>query len=779
MLIQGRVQGLGVRPAVAKLALRLGLNGSVRNTLEGVAIHLEGSASEIDRFQAMLPEELPPLAQFQFRSIDDTQLSGCQDFRVDTDRDLLGAPAVDVPADCAMCQECLHELTDRADRRFGYAFSSCTNCGPRYSILRSMPYERTDTSMAAFHLCSLCDAEYRNSADRRFHAQTVVCRDCGPQLWFESAASSSPCTDGEAIAAAADVVRSGGILALKGLGGYQLICDATHEDAVRRLRERKRRRSKPLAVMIRSCDCVSRPLSSLELSALLSPANPIVILNDATLNSPALNVNSGMNSLGVMLPTTPLHVLLLDELKTPLVVTSGNQDAEPLSYDETTAGTQLDRIADGWLHHDRKIERPIDDSVVRIIAGEVATIRSARGIAPLRLGIQTQHSIVAVGGDQKVALAVSNGRQAILGPHIGEMSGLAARQRFVEQVIALQKLYHVKPTVIAHDLHPDYFTTRWAGEQGLRTIGIQHHHAHVVSGMLQPGLMNQQVLGIAFDGTGYGTDGTIWGGEFLLASRSEFQRIGSLLKFVLPGGEAAIREPWRIAVSLLASAYPEMTAEQIAEMWNFDHRTGLHFTPESSTAKLSQQPATARIRLVQQLVQSGVGPLTSSMGRLFDGVAALVLGIAESGHEGEPAMRLEAISEENSDEHPERYLPDPLIFDDALIRIDWRPIVRDVVVQIHAGRSRAGIAMQFHAWIAKTAGMVVQQFPKYPVVLSGGCFQNRILTELVVKEMQQQSRTVATPGTIPCNDGGLAAGQLVIAAAMLDAESDSENLSCA
>lgn len=762
MLIQGRVQGLGVRPAIANLASRLRLNGSVKNTLEGVVIYVEGSASAIEQFQAMLGDELPPLAQFQVRSIDDTQLSGCHDFRIETDCDLVAAPAVEIPADRAMCPECLQELTDPTDRRVGYAFSSCTNCGPRYSILSSMPYERRDTSMAAFPPCSLCEAEYRNNEDRRFHAQTVVCRDCGPLLWFESAANSSPCTDREAIAAAADVVRSGGILAMKGLGGYQLICDATNEAAVRRLRIRKRRCPKPFAVMIQSCDGVSRPLSNLESMALTAPANPIVILENVTLNSLPRDVNSGMNSLGVMLPTTPLHAMLLNELNVPLVVTSGNPDAEPLSYDETSAGTQLEGVADGWLHHNRKIERPVDDSVVRIIAGEVATIRAARGIAPVRLGIQTQHSILAVGGDQKVALALSNGRQAVLGPHIGEMSGLAARQRFAEQVIALQTLYGTRPTLIAHDLHPDYFTTRWATDQGLRTIGVQHHHAHVVSGMLQHGLLDQRVLGIAFDGTGYGTDGTIWGGEFLLTTRTEFQRVGSLLPFVLPGGEAAIREPWRVAVSLLSVACPEITAEEIAAIW-----------------KTCQHPTIAQIRNVQHLVHAGIGPLTSSMGRLFDGVAALVLGIAESGHEGEPAMRLEAVCEVPSDRHCELDLSCPLMFDDVVIRIDWRPIVRIVVEQIHAGRSSAQIALQFHACIANTIGMVVQEFPKCPVVLSGGCFQNRILTELVVEEMQRQSRSIITPSTIPCNDGGLAAGQLAIAAAMLDAESESENLSCA
>lgn len=839
MLIRGRVQGLGVRPAIARLALRLSLNGSVRNTPEGVLIRLEGAVSEVNRFHAMLPEELPCSAQFHVNRMTDTQLSGCLEFRIDTDCDLGVAPAVEVPVDRATCQECLKELTDQTDRRFEYAFSSCTNCGPRYSILNSMPYERRDTSMVAFHLCSLCDAEYRNSEDRRFHAQTVVCPNCGPRLWFESAAPSSRDTGFDAITAAAEVVRSGGILALKGLGGYQLICDATHDDAVQRLRDRKRRCTKPLAIMIAACEInqlhkssrslnnagwdqrpVSRaeppdsdyPLDGPALALLAgptlrvrsiaecvllnSPVNPIVILENATLPSLAWNVSPEINSLGVMLPTTPLHALLLNELQTPLVVTSGNQNSEPLSYQESNARMQLEGVADGWLHHDRKIERPIDDSVVRIIAGEVATIRAARGIAPLRLGIPTQHSILAVGGDQKVAIALSNGRQTILGPHIGEMSGLVSRQRFIEQVTVLQTLYGARPTVIAHDSHPDYFTTRWAAEQGLQTMAIQHHHAHVVSGMLQHGLLDQRVLGIAFDGTGYGTDGTIWGGEFLLTTKTEFQRVASLMPFVLPGGEAAIREPWRVAVSLLSLACPEMTAEQIAEMWNFDCRTecrtGLQTRPEEklqqdgsgdrscdkrSTGKSFRQPAVAQIRNVQQLVKARIGPLTSSVGRLFDGVASLLLGIVESGYEGEPAMRLEAICEVTS-EQSEPTVVGPLISDDV-IRIDWRPIVRQIVEDIQAGRSASATAMQFHRVIASAAAVMAEEFPTYSVVLSGGCFQNRILTELVTDKLRRQGRTVTTPSTIPCNDGGLAAGQIAIAAARLEASDQPENLSCA
>ncbi len=783
ILLQGRVQGLGVRPAIARLALRLRLNGSVTNTSEGVLIYLEGLDSAIDGFQSLLADEMPSLASFQISRIIDVPVAGHQDFRI-LAQSKACVTAVDVPVDLAMCSECARELIDQTNRRYAYAFSSCTVCGPRYSIIRAMPYERSDTAMVAFALCPYCDTEYHNREDRRFHAQTVACPDCGPRLWFESMTTSHDCTGQDAIAAATEILRTGGILALKGLGGYQLLCDATNAAAVQRLREKKQRPSKPLAVMIRY---TTSPFSSApgekmadrpDEGAFVSPSNPIVIVQKANLNldSVASNVSPGMNSLGVMLPTTPLHALLVNELKTPLVVTSGNRDSEPLAYEDTSARKNLEGIADGWLNHNRVIERPIDDSVVRIIAGRTVTIRAGRGIAPLRLPFQTHHTILAVGGEQKVACAVSNGLQVVLGPHLGDMSTLAGRQRFVEQASALQDLYGAKPAVVAHDLHPDYFTSRWAADRGLRTIAIQHHHAHIVSGMLQHGLLDQQVLGVAFDGTGYGSDGTIWGGEFLLTTKTCFQRVGSLRPFVLPGGDAAIREPWRVAVSLLNAAIPEITAEQIDKLLRHQAATSKDFY----CMDRDTLPTLVQIRHVQRLVSSEVSPVTSSMGRLFDGVASMLLGIGNSGFEGEPAMRLEADCDETSD-----YSANPLTcclsesMETAVLHVDWRPVVRQVFRAIQTGVPASVTSMRFHRAIARAVGMVAERFPDYSVVLSGGCFQNRILTELTIRELDQKSRMVASPGTIPPNDGGLAAGQIAIAAAQLDSEELRETLSCA
>ncbi len=806
-LLQGRVQGIGVRPAIARAAIRLNLKGSVCNTSNGVTVMLEGLASNIARFEETLREELSPQAALHFVSMAEVPVAGFADFRIIQDTANAHVVVAEVPTDLAMCPDCAAELIDPANRRFGYGFSSCTQCGPRYSIVRSMPWERSRSTIARFDFCKACAAEFRQLDERRFHAQTMTCPDCGPQLWFESAFASSHCLGGEAFESAIRLLRSGGILALKGLGGYQLICDARNPEAVKRLRLRKRRETKPLAVMISSLRLPessqtrdhsvdpSIDNSGIEIHAMSSPVNPIVLVsadNSLTLESWSLapQVSSGFSTIGLMWPTTPLHAMLLNTLHTPLVVTSGNEDSEPIVYEDDAARQALNGIADGWLHHDRRIERPIDDSVVRIIAGESVTIRAGRGIAPLRLSLQTSHRLLAVGGEQKVACAFSNGHQTVLGPHLGNMSSLAMRQRFVDHIESLQQLYQATPDTIVHDLHPDYFTSRWAVDRGPRTIAVQHHHAHVVSCMLEHQIPDGEVLGVVFDGTGYGADGTIWGGEFLLATKSSFRRVGHLLPFVLPGGEKAIDEPWRTAVSLLTTAMPDITADEIARLLQpaqehyrcgtqAEHAFGM-FTADISLAKIWQ---------VQQLVASANGPLTSSMGRLFDGMAAIILGLCNSGFEGEPAMRLESVctesacpestsGESTSSQRPAR-MKCVLEERDGMLCFDWRVLVRAILTDLRVGRSSAAISLSFHQAIADMVDSVVERFDGYKVVLSGGCFQNRILTEMIVGQLKAKSRDVLTHGQIPPNDGGLAAGQIAIATALLDLEQKQECCQCA
>jgi hydrogenase maturation protein HypF len=843
-LLQGRVQGIGVRPAIARAAIRLHLNGSVCNTTDGVRVILEGLDSNIARIEETLREELSSQAVLHFVSMVELPVVGFTDFRILEDLANLQAVVADVPTDLAMCWDCAAELVDPTNRRFGYGFSSCTQCGPRYSIVRSMPWERSRSTMACFDYCEACAAEFRKLDERRFHAQTITCPDCGPQLWFESEIASSHCRGGDAFESAIRLLRSGGVLALKGLGGYQLICDARNPEAVKRLRLRKRRETKPLAVMISErelaeamalpwdisdvskdgvpafaranlshptvvdleavCDSAERSERcgnalwehhQQEFQALTSRVNPIVLVCTGELLmfqslSLAPQVSSGFSTIGLMLPTTPLHAMLLKALQTPLVVTSGNEDSEPIVYEENAARRALDGIADGWLHHDRRIERPIDDSVVRIIAGQSVTIRAGRGIAPLRLPLQTSHRILAVGGEQKVACAFSNGHQTVLGPHLGNMSSLAMRQRFIEHIESLQQLYQATPDTIVHDLHPDYFTSRWAADRGLRTIAVQHHHAHIVSCMLKHQIHDSEVLGVAFDGTGFGTDGTIWGGEVLLATKTSFRRVGRVLPFVLPGGEKAIDEPWRTAVSLLTTAMPEITDEEIAHLL---HKTQEHHRcatqADQRFGMFAADVSLAKIRQVQQLVTSANGPLTSSMGRLFDGMAAIILGLCKSSFEGEPAMRLESVCaesagpESNSGESTSSQWPARMkgMLDerDGMLCFDWRALVREIVTDLRLGRSSAAISRSFHQAIADMVTSVVERFGGYKVVLSGGCFQNRILTETIVGQLKLKSREVLTHGKIPTNDGGLAAGQIAIAAALLDLEHEQESCRCA
>ncbi len=790
LLLVGRVQGLGVRPAIAKLAARLELSGFVTNTPEGVAIHIQGPSVSVENFESLLLSALPLAAQARIDRSDSVSHREFDAFHIrkSTGIDVASGLAVEVPTDRAMCDACRRELTDPGDRRCGYAFSSCTQCGPRYSIIRTMPFDRSETTMASFGLCDSCEAEYVNGDDRRFHAQTIACPDCGPHLWFETGIAADRRSNDEALVSAAQMIQAGGIVAVKGLGGYQLICDAKNNDSVMRLRRLKHRDAKPLAVMIPTRDTMGHSMTSSELAALHSPENPIVIVDRSDTNAFAADISRGLSTVGVFLPTTPLHELLLEAANRPLVVTSGNRNADPLEYDQKRAEAALGDISDAWLHHDRQIVRPLDDSVVRIIAGRQVTIRAARGIAPLPLAIETRHRILAVGGHQKVACALSNGHQAILGPHLGDMTSLAARQRFVEQTHALQEMYGSEASVIAHDLHPDYFTTIWAAEQGCRTIAIQHHHAHVVAGMVEHGLLGQQVLGLAFDGTGYGLDRSIWGGEFLVASATEFCRVGHLLPFGLPGGETAIHEPWRVAVSLLFAAMPELTPEEIADLVNGETRIagedseiplneiGCSDTINECHGKVLGKITPRQISGIQQLLVSGQTPQTSSLGRLFDGVASILLRTTRCSFEGELAMRLEAACQPNNSDLAGMSKSEPwtsfgLIPTAAGIQIDWRPIVRQLVADQQAGVSKSVLATRFHQAIALMAGSMADQFPELPVVLSGGCFQNRLLTERIVTTLQQRSRFVAAPGVIPPNDGGLPAGQLAIAAARLKAES--------
>lgn len=738
--LTGRVQGLGVRPAIARWARQLSLMGWVSNTCRGVEIVVGGTSDEVEQFIRELPQRLPRAAIVESQECAPIEPPMCKTFAIRSES-VSGALKVRVPPDLAACEDCLRETRSATDRRSRYPFASCTACGPRYSIIEKMPYERAHTTMRNFTLCPICQREFNSPADRRYHAETTACPACGPHWWCCDNTDRTIATGRDAIQAAAATILRGEIVALQGLGGYQLIVDATSETAVNRLRTRKQRNGKPFAVMVASVEQALRlaRCDQTERQALASPAGPIVILDQQQGNELAHGVSPGLDTLGLMLPTSPLHDLLLIACGRPLVVTSGNREGDPLEFEHRGAHTRLAAIADLWLEHNRPIRRPVDDSVVRVIAGRVAVLRLARGFAPLPLEVHSPKPLLAIGGHHKAAIAISNGAQGVLGPHVGDLDSVAERERWETHVADLQNIYGSSPVALTGDLHPDYYSKRWAATQPLPCMQVQHHHAHIVAGMVEHRWLDRAVLGVAFDGTGLGDDGTIWGGEFLLATSAEFKRVAHVLPFDLPGGERAVREPWRVAVSLAQRAVGSECA-----------------------SKLAFQAGSPQV-LLPLIGNPRFSPVTTSAGRLFDGIAALLLGVEVAQFEGQGPMVLEAVCDRTA----AGCYPMPLQGTRPCV-LDWRPAVVQILGDLQAAVAPSVIAMRFHRGLAKAVLAVARRYPQSPVVLGGGCFQNRILVELLVEMFAQTGQLIGLPGLIPVNDGGLAAGQLAIASSQLE-----------
>ena len=766
--LHGQVQGVGLRPAVARLAGELRLSGSVANSASGVVVRLEGLPESIEAFHSRLPDELSESARLTTAETRTCEPVGLSGFQIVSSL-LGGSFTARVPVDLATCKACFAEASKDGDRRAGYEFTSCTDCGPRYSIIEDIPFDRCRTSMSRFEMCAHCDDEYDSPFDRRFHSQTNACPTCGPKCFSDN--------DSFTAESAAGAVRDGRILAMKGLGGYQLIVDATNSAALVRLRKRKQRPARPLAVMVRSLSDAEAlvELTDRERSVLCGPERPIVLARARTTGGTLCHseLHPGLNQLGVFLPTTPLHWLLLQHTQRPLVVTSGNVDGDPLATTRADADRDLADIADVWLHHDRDIVRPVDDSVVRVIADRPVTIRNARGLAPLSLSALDRFArqcasngrelppVLAVGGHQKNALALFNGHQAVLGPHIGNLDSLATRKRFVDHVESFQTLYRCEPQYVAHDSHSDYFSAQWAESSITARLPVQHHHAHVVSAMVEHDWLNREVLGVAWDGTGDGTDGTVWGGEFLRSTMHGFKRVGHLRPFHMLGGGSAVREPWRVAAALLLDAVG----------------------PDAVTTFTRKWARTIDAHAIEGLARSGLALQTTSAGRLFDGVASLILGITDSDFDGQPAMLLESAADPSVTESYD-FLTNKL--DDACSgvpavhtesgrdakcaatwQLDWRPVIRQIVSDVQYGRPASAIAAKFHRGLASGIASVCRHF-HLPVVLTGGVFQNGLLTEWVLDELKSSNCEVACHSTIPPNDGGLAAGQLGIALARLN-----------
>jgi hydrogenase maturation protein HypF len=733
--VRGAVQGVGFRPFVYRLARQNALHGFVLNSSWGVVIEVEGDPAGLDLFVSRLDRDKPEAAQIG--SLEILRLAPLGDARFTIrESDAGEAKTAVILPDRATCAACRAEIADRGNRRFGYPFTNCIDCGPRYSILRGIPYDRPNTTMSVFTLCPACRREYGDPSDRRFHAQPNACPSCGPRLRLADAAGAP--LAGDPIDGAVSIILAGRILALKGIGGFQLLADATRADSVARLRLLKRREEKPFAVMFPSVEaarasCVVEPL---EESLLLDAAAPIVLLRPRGDAHLAREVSMSSPYVGALLPYSPLHHLLLRRLSRPVVATSGNRSEEPIATENAEALDRLGGIADAFLWHDRPIARPCDDSVARIVAGCGVVLRRARGYAPLPiLARRPLPRILALGAHLKSAVAIAVGRQMILGQHVADLDGEEGRRAFRRAVDDLCGLYAFSPELVACDLHPDYFSTRHAESLGLPLVRVQHHEAHLAA-CAADNDMHDPYLGVAWDGTGYGPDGTIWGGEFLAWNGEAFTRVARLRPFALVGAESAVRDGRRSAYGLLHQVYGRAASERL--------------------------PLTEEERAVfPALVERGLNtPLTSSVGRLFDAVAAIA-GIATHSHfEGQAAMRLEAAIGEarGADAYP------VLVAEGEPLEIDWRPLIAAAVEDAAGGRGVDRIALRFHNALVESIVECARRAGLSRIVLSGGVFQNRYLAENALARLEALGFRVFVSRRVPPNDGGIALGQIVLAA---------------
>ena len=776
IVVKGIVQGVGFRPYVFNLAESLRLKGYVINTSEGVFIDIEGSA--LSEFVSRLRADAPPLSQITDLVVTKFPSHGYPDFTIRHSLDQRGnLPFTLVSPDVSVCPDCLKELLNPVDRRYLYPFINCTNCGPRYSIARSVPYDRPNTTMAAFTLCPQCEGEYRDPRNRRFHAQPNACAKCGPGVEFRVRSSECGVRNGEGISEAIKMLRQGGIVAVKGLGGFHIACDASNDAAVRRLREKKRKSNKPFAVMAPTSEAAEQYciLSEDERKMLQSNRRPVVLLRKKGGNGLSEAVSPGNQYLGVMLPYTPLHYLLFyhplpgEKITAPhftaLVMTSGNLAEEPIVRDNDEALRKLSGIVDAFLLHDRDIFMGVDDSVVRMAEvrpdppgfhsafriphSALSFIRRSRGYAPDAIELDDEGpEVLACGADLKNTFTITKGKFAIPSQHIGDMENYETLKFFEESLANLKAVYRADPRVIVHDLHPGYLSTQWAvefrvrsSECGVKTVGIQHHYAHIGSVMAEQGLTGK-VIGVAFDGTGYGTDGKLWGGEFLIADAKGFERAGQLKYIPLPGGEAAIREPWRTAVSLAMQAEGDKVWN-VFEQIGFVHQYGKEALQNVMTVAASRELST----------------LASGAGRLFDAVSALIGVCRKNTFEGEAAMALEALTVAGIEEE---YAVE-LMTRNGYTEISFDATIRSIIADRLRSVAPGVIATRFHNTVASVIrNTVLDLKARYGignVCLSGGTFQNLYLLNRVVAMLSAEGINVYTNHKVPCNDGGISLGQ--------------------
>jgi hydrogenase maturation protein HypF len=757
--VHGVVQGVGFRPFVYRLAMEEGLAGFIGNDSGGVTIEVEGRADRIDSFRRRLEAEAPPLSRIDSAIAIAARPTGETGFCIVASA-AGGQVSTGIPADAATCSDCLRELLDPNDRRYRYPFLNCTNCGPRFTITRRIPYDRPQTSMANFKMCPACQTEYDDPTNRRFHAQPNACPVCGPRVWLVTPdgadiASCDPVTE------TIERLLAGEIVAIKGIGGFHLAVDATNETAVMRLRERKHRYGKPLAVMVRDLDAARGicALTPQEESLLVTVARPIVIARGREESGIPPSVAPGIPWLGVFLPYAPLQRLLFADARVrALVMTSANLSEEPIAIDNDEALARLGQIADAFLMHDREILQRCDDSVMTVVDGAPQLIRRARGFVPLAVTLPFDSPpLLAVGGHLKSVFALASGRFMYQSQHLGDLENLVGLDFFRESLAHLTHTFEIEPETVVHDLHPGYLSTswakEWAGERGLRLIAVQHHHAHVAACMAENGIEGP-VIGLSLDGTGYGTDGRIWGGEVLIARMDGFERFAHLDYVPMPGGEAAIREPWRMALGALHAAGIQIESPEVLKLLDVND---------------------ADAHVILRMIERGLNtPLTSSCGRLFDAAAAVVLGRGVVDYEAQAAIELEGLAEDEPDGFDSGYGLELLGGDRNThepVRISAIPLWRELLQDLRTGVAKPRIAARFHAGVShafvRAADLAREVTGIRQVALSGGCMHNRRLARLLRKGLEREGFEVFQHVQVSPGDGGLSYGQAATAAAML------------
>lgn len=758
--VRGIVQGVGFRPFVYGLATKHNLKGWVCNTSEGVKIEVEGEAQAIRQFQLELKTKAPPLAHIENIAITYHPPTGYKGFEIRHSIAEEGKYQLISP-DIATCKACLSEVLSPDNRRYRYPFTNCTNCGPRFTIIKDMPYDRPKTTMRHFQMCPQCQAEYNNPLDRRFHAQPNACPKCGPRVELVDAQGKIAASP-DPIASASQLLRKGKIIAIKGLGGFLLACDASNKTAVRTLRQRKKRPFKPLAIMVTDIDEVKKHcyVSPEEEKLLSSPQSPIVLMRWKGNSPVSREVAPNLEYLGVMLPYTPLHHILLRDSQLPLVMTSGNLSEEPIAKDNDEALRRLSGIADYFLMHNRDIYSRYDDSVAIVERGTSQLVRRARSYAPypIHLKFKTKQ-VLGCGAQMNNTFCLTRDNYAFLSQHIGDLENIETLEHFDNTISLYKRLFRIEPEIIAHDLHPDYLSTRYArelGSSGVKLIPVQHHHAHIASCMADNGL-DTPVIGVAFDGTGLGSDGHIWGGEFMVADYQSFNRVAHLEYLPLPGGDAAIKRPYRIAISYLLTLLGENALNTVIAK-----------AAKQSQSHFMKNVSKVEIQIIKRQIERGLNsPLTSSMGRLFDAISAMIGIRGEIDYEGQAAVELEMIAYKGNHTNSKETYPYHIVEDNGIRIVKLGDLLSAIVEDLGQNVPQGRISIRFHNTIAQMTNAMCQLMANETgikqVALSGGVFQNRLLLTKTASLLENSGFQVLTHRQVPCNDGGISLGQAVIA----------------